>query len=77
MTNVPLANGLTSIGVSALSGRTSLTSVTLANSSGSIGDAAFSGCSSLANATITNGSIYFCDSQWTDYTRRYYRLRSP
>jgi hypothetical protein len=27
--------------------------------------------------TLTNGSAYFTDSQWTNYVRRYYRLRSP
>jgi hypothetical protein len=27
--------------------------------------------------TLTDGSSYFSDSQWTNYTRRFYRLRSP
>lgn len=31
----------------------------------------------LLNGTLTNGSIYFSDPQWTNYPRRYYRLRSP
>ena len=32
---------------------------------------------SLLNGTLTNGSIYFSDSQWTNYPRRSYRIRSP
>lgn len=32
---------------------------------------------SLQNCTLTNGSIYFSDSQWTNYPGRFYRLRSP
>jgi hypothetical protein len=32
---------------------------------------------SLQSCTLTNGSIYFSDSRWTNYTRRFYRLRSP
>ncbi len=31
----------------------------------------------LQNCTLTNGSIYFSDSQWTNYPRRFYRIRSP
>jgi hypothetical protein len=31
----------------------------------------------LSTKTLTNGSAYFSDPQWTNYTRRYYRLRSP
>jgi hypothetical protein len=31
----------------------------------------------LSTKTLTNGSAYFSDLQWTNYTRRYYRLRSP
>jgi hypothetical protein len=27
--------------------------------------------------TLTSGSSYFSDSQWTNYTGRFYRLRSP
>ena len=42
-------------------------------------------CTNLANQiwspvstnTLTNGSSYFTDPRWTNYTRRYYRLRSP
>jgi hypothetical protein len=42
-------------------------------------------CTNLANAqwspvgtiTLTGGSCYFSDPQWTNYTRRFYRLRSP
>jgi hypothetical protein len=42
-------------------------------------------CTNLASAswtplqtcTLTNGSIYFSDSRWTNYTRRFYRIRSP
>jgi hypothetical protein len=32
---------------------------------------------SLQSCTITNGSIYFSDPQWTNYPRRFYRMRSP
>jgi hypothetical protein len=40
-------------------------------------------CTNLANPvwtplqtlTLTNGSIYFSDSQWTNYPGRFYRLR--
>jgi BspA type Leucine rich repeat region (6 copies) len=32
---------------------------------------------SLQTCTLTNGSIYFSDPQWTNYARRFYRLRSP
>jgi len=31
----------------------------------------------VATNTLTNGSSYFSDPQWTNYTRRFYRLRSP
>ena len=31
----------------------------------------------LQNCTLTNGSIYFGDSDWTNYPCRYYRIRSP
>ncbi len=31
----------------------------------------------LQSGTLTNGSIYFSDSQWTNYPRRIYRIRSP
>jgi BspA type Leucine rich repeat region (6 copies) len=31
----------------------------------------------LLNGTLTNGSIYFGDSQWTNYPQRFYRIRSP
>ena len=42
-------------------------------------------CANLANAswtallscTLTNDSIYFSDSQWTNYPARSYRIRSP
>jgi hypothetical protein len=42
-------------------------------------------CTNLANHTwspvgtntLTGGSSYFSDPQWTSYTRRFYRLRSP
>lgn len=32
---------------------------------------------SLQSCTLTNGSIYFNDSQWTNYPARFYRIRSP
>ena len=31
----------------------------------------------LLTCILTNGSVYFSDLQWTNYTSRYYRLRSP
>jgi hypothetical protein len=31
----------------------------------------------LETCTLTNGSIYFSDSQWTNYPARFYRIRSP
>ncbi len=31
----------------------------------------------ILNGTLTNGSIYFSDSQWTNYPKRFYRVRSP
>jgi len=31
----------------------------------------------LKTCTLTNGSIYFSDSNWTNYPARLYRLRSP
>jgi hypothetical protein len=42
-------------------------------------------CTNPANAiwspvgtnTLTAGSSYFSDPRWTNYTRRFYRLRSP
>ena len=42
-------------------------------------------CTNLANHTwspvgtntLTGGSSYFSDPRWTNYTRRFYRLRSP
>jgi len=32
---------------------------------------------SLATLTLTNGLVYFSDSQSTNYTERFYRIRSP
>ncbi len=42
-------------------------------------------CADLANPiwspvgtnTLTGGSSYFSDPQWTNYSARFYRLRSP
>jgi len=31
----------------------------------------------LQTLTLTNGSFYFSDPQWTNYSSRYYRIRSP
>ena len=31
----------------------------------------------LQDCTLTNGSLYFSDPQWTNYSARFYRLRSP
>lgn len=31
----------------------------------------------LQSCTLTNGSIYFSDAQWTNYSMRFYRIRSP
>jgi hypothetical protein len=33
--------------------------------------------SPLSTNTLTAGLSYFSDPQWTNYTRRFYRLRSP
>jgi len=33
--------------------------------------------SPLQSCILTNGSIYFVDPQWTNYTARSYRIRSP
>ena len=43
------------------------------------------GCTNLANPTwtplqtntLTGDSVYFSDPKWTNYTRRFYRIRSP
>jgi len=31
----------------------------------------------LQSCTLTNGSVYFSDPQWTNYSSRFYRIRSP
>ncbi len=31
----------------------------------------------LQSASLTNGSFYFSDPQWTNYSNRFYRIRSP
>jgi hypothetical protein len=31
----------------------------------------------LQSCTLTNGLIYFSDPQWTNYSMRFYRIRSP
>lgn len=31
----------------------------------------------LQSCTLTNGLVYFGDPQWTNYPRRFYRIRSP
>ena len=31
----------------------------------------------LQTCTLTNGSVYFSDPHWTNYSSRFYRLRSP
>jgi hypothetical protein len=31
----------------------------------------------LQSSTLTNGSIYFSDPAWTNYSARFYRIRSP
>ena len=55
-----IPNTVTSIGVSAFEGRSSLTSITIPNSVTTIGDYAFYGCSGLTSVTIPNSvtSIY-------------------
>jgi hypothetical protein len=35
------------------------------------------GTNTLNTFIDTNGTSYFCDPQWTNYPRRFYRLRSP
>jgi hypothetical protein len=34
-------------------------------------------CVPLQSCTLTNGLVYFSDPQWTNYPRRFYRIRSP
>jgi hypothetical protein len=34
-------------------------------------------CPLLQICTLTNGSIYFGDSQWSNYPARFYHVRSP
>lgn len=36
-----------------------------------------SGWQSLQTNTFTNGSSYFSEVQWTNYSKRFYRIRSP
>jgi hypothetical protein len=31
----------------------------------------------LRSCTLTNGSLYFSDTDWAGYLRRFYRIRSP
>ena len=31
----------------------------------------------LQSCTLTNGLLYFNDPQWTNYSARFYRIRSP
>ena len=55
---VVIPDGVTSIGISAFSGCSSLESVTIPNSVTSVGDDAFRDCSSLTSITITNSVTY-------------------
>ena len=52
VTSVKIPSGVTSIGIGAVSGCTSLASLTIPDSVTSIGDSAFDGCSSLSSITI-------------------------
>ena len=54
VTSVKIPSGVTSIGIGAFSGCTSLASITIPDSVTSIGDSAFDGCSSLSSITIPN-----------------------
>ncbi len=56
-----IADGVTSIGSTALEGCTSLTSVTIPDSVTSIGDRAFSHCESLTSVTIPNSVTTIAD----------------
>ena len=61
-----IGNSVTSIGVSAFSGCSSLTSVIIGNSVTSIGSYAFSGCSGLTSVTIPNSVISIDESAFRD-----------
>lgn len=62
VTSVKIPSGVTSIGISAFSGCTSLAKITIPNSVTSIGSMAFLNCSSLASITIPDSVTSIGDS---------------
>ncbi len=91
LTHVDIPNGVTSIGGSGFF-QSGLTSITIRDSVMNIGDSAFGWCIQMTNVTVGSGvtsigsgafemcrglnRIYFTDSQWPSYPRRFYPVRA-
>ncbi|MFO1498643.1 MAG: leucine-rich repeat protein [Verrucomicrobiota bacterium] len=75
-----IPNSVTSIGITAFSGSTSLTSVTLPKSVTEVGGRAFSGCTSLNIVSLPNSVTYIGDfafSGCTSLTSAYFEGSAP